>query len=197
MPVLTGPACLTDVNCPVVPLPSAVSNCVPTLSFGGVNDLYVIPCTESMTEANILDTAWWTTLVGANHLGNIGLGLGSIGKKSVVTQKISSDRPEQAINATWALKYTIKTIDKTSADTTRVQVNAILAKYNKFLLIARMSDGDDTVLPVGRFSMSDFDWTVPENYEDVQSIMMELSWNEFGIPKTYTVAGLSAIVPKA
>lgn len=197
MPVLTGPACLVNEDCPVTPLPSAGTSCAPTLSYGGINDLYIIPCTEEMTETNILDPAWWTTLKTAAKLGNIGLGLGSIGKKSVKTEKVSSDRVEQIVNATWALKYVIKTIDKSSADITRTQVNAILHKYSKFLLIARMSDGEDTVLPVGRFSVSDFDWVVPENYEDVQSIVLELSWIEFGLPKVYTVTGLSAIVPKA
>ena len=197
MPVSTGPACLANENCPVVPLPTATAVCVPTLSYGGVNDLYIIPCTEEMTEANILDTDWWTALKTADHLGNIGLGLGSIRKKSVKTEKISSCRPDQIISSTWALRYTIKTIDKTSADVTTEQVNAILNKYSNFQLIARMCDGDDSILPVGKFSVSDFDWVVPESNEDVQTVMLELSWVEFGKPKVYTVAGLSAIIPKA
>lgn len=197
MPVTTGAACLVNEDCPIVPLPSATANCVPQLSFGGVNDIYIIPCTEAMTEVNILDTAWWTALTTAGHLGNIGLGLGSIGKKSTKTEKISSCRPEQIISATWALKYTIKAFDKSSADVTTAQVNAILNKYSSFQLIARMCDGDDTVLPVGSFSVSDFDWVVPEGNEDIQNVMLELSWIELGKPKVYTVTGLSAIVPKA
>lgn len=144
-----------------------------------------------------MDTDWWTALVGAGHLGNIGLGLGSIGKKSSKTDKVSSCRLEQIISTTWGLKYVMKAFDKTSADTTTVQVNAILKKYNQFLLIARMCDGDDVVLPVGIFSVSDFDWVVPEDFQDIQSITLELSWIEFGKPKIYTVTGLSAIVPKA
>lgn len=197
MPVTTGPACLVNQSCPIVPLPAAIANCVPQLSPGGINDLYIIPCTEAMTEVNILDTAWWTTLKSAGHLGNLGLGIGSIGKKSTKTEKISSCRPDQIISATWGLKYTIKAFDKSSADVTTGQVNAILSKYANFQLIARMCDGDDTVLPVGRFSVSDFDWIVPESSEDIQSVMLELSWIEMGKPKVYTVAGLSAIVPKA
>ena len=197
MPVQTGPSCLTNEACPIVPLPVATAVCKPELSAGGVNDLYIIPCTESMTETNILDTDWWAALISNAHLGNIGMGIGSIGKSGTKTEKISSCRPEQTTSATWALKYTIKAFDKTSADVTRNQVNALLTKYNSFQLIARMCDGDGTVLPVGKFSVSDFDWVVPENSEDVQSIMIELSWIEFAIPKVYTVAGLSAVVPKA
>ena len=197
MPVQTAAACLVNADCPVVPLPAAVAGCVPTLTFGGVNDLYVIPCTEAMTEVNILDTTWWTALVTNSHLGNIGLGLGSIGKKATKTEKVASGLVEQIISITWALKYMIKTIDKSSADITRTQLNAILTKNSKFQLMARMSDGDDVVLPIGKFSMSDIDWVVPEGNEDVQNINFELSWIEFAVPKLYTVTGLSAIVPKA
>ena len=197
MPVQTGPSCLTNVDCPVVPLPAATSSCLPLLSFGGVNDLYFIPCTESMTEANILDVTWWTAIMTNSYLGNLGMGLGSIGKKSTKTEQLSSCRPEQIISATWALKYIIKAFDKTSADTTTAQVNAVLTKFSKFQLVARMCDGDDTVLPIGTFSVSDFDWTVPESFQDIQSITLELSWIEFAKPKVYTVTGLSAIVPKS
>lgn len=197
MPVQTGPSCLTNVDCPVSPLPLATAVCIPSLSYGGINDLYFIPCTQSMTETNILDVDWWTTLVGAGFLGNVGLGLGSIGKKSVKTEKLSSCRPEQIISATWALKYIIKTFDKTSADATTEQVNALLSRYSNFQLIARMCDGDDSVLPIGKFSISDFDWTVPEDFQEVQAVTLEASWIEFAKPKVYTVTGLSAVVPKA
>jgi hypothetical protein len=47
------------------------------------------------------------------------------------------------------------------------------------------------------FTVSDFDWTVPDNFEEVQSITIEIGWFELGMPKTYDVAGLSAVVPKA
>lgn len=205
MPVLTGPACTATVDCPVVPMPVKPATCGTDLLFGGINDLYFIPCTETMSETNILDTDWWTALVGdpeadpevPRTLGNIGIGLGSISKKSQRTEKIGSCRAEQVISVTWALKYIIKTFDKTAADTTKLQMDAILKRFNHFLLIARMCDGDNTVLPIGQFSTSDFNWTVPESNEDVQTVEVELSWIEYGFPKTYNVAGLSAIVPKA
>lgn len=197
MPVTTGPSCIANDDCPVTPLPVASAVCIPAFTYGGINDLYFTPCTVSMTEANILDTTWWQTLVDAGNLGNIGLGLGSIGKKSVKTEKLSSCRPEEIISSTWALKYVIKTFDKTSADITTNQINAILSRWTNFQVIARMCDGDDTILPIGRFSVSDFDWIVPENFEDLQTVMLEVSWIEFAKPKVYTVAGLSAVVPKA
>ncbi len=197
MPVQTGPSCIASLACPITPLPPATAVCSPLLSYGGINDLYFVPCTESLTQVNILDTSWWTTLNTAGNLGNIGSGLGSIGKKSVKTERLASCLPEQAINATWALKYIIKTFDKTSTDATTTQINTLLTNFRQFQAIARMCDGDDVVLPIGRFTVSDFDWTVPDNFEDVQTISLEIAWIEFAKPKIYTVTGLSAIVPKS
>lgn len=200
MPVLTGPACLTSEECPLVPMPIKPASCGTDFIFGGVNDLYFIPCSQTMSETNILSTEWWEALVeaeGGSLLGNIGIGIGSITKKSQKTEKVASCRAEQVISVTWALKYVIKTFDKTSADTTKDQMDAILKRFNQFQLIARMCDGDNTILPIGQFSTSDFNWTVPESSEDLQTVEVELSWIEFGFPRTYNVAGLSAIVPKA
>ncbi|MEJ7611368.1 MAG: hypothetical protein WKF88_09355 [Ferruginibacter sp.] len=197
MPVNTGAACLIDAACPIVPMPTRSAVCgVETIS-GGVNDLYFIPCDSVMSEANILDIAWWQALVTAAKLGNIGLGIGSIGKKSDKKDKLGSCRPEEVVSMTWALKYILKVFDKTSADITTLQLNAILKRYNTFQVIARMCDGTDTVLPIGTFSVSDFNWIVPESNEDNQSAEFEISWVEFAKPKMYTVAGLSAVVPKA
>lgn len=205
MPVLTGPGCLTSEECPLVPMPVKPASCGTDFLYGGVNDLYFIPCSQTMSQTNILDVDWWTALLGdaeadpvlPNVLGNIGIGIGSITKKSQKTEKVSSCRAEQVISVTWALKYVIKTFDKTSADTTKLQMDAILKRFNQFQLIARLCDGDNTVLPIGQFSTSDFNWTVPESSEDLQTVEVELSWIEFGFPKTYNVAGLSAVVPKA
>lgn len=201
MPVMTGPACTIGEACPFVPMPTRDATCGVETASGGLNDLYFIPCSETMSEANVLDVDWWTALVtgtgGVSNLGNIGIGLGSLSKKSDKKDKLASCRPEEIVSTTWAIKYIIKVFDKTSADITTEQMNAILKRYNTFQVIARMCDGDDTVLPVGKFSVSDFNWTVPESSEDNQTVELEISWVEFGKPKTYTVAGLSAVVPKA
>lgn len=202
MPVLTAAACTPTNACPATPFPVATANCNPVTSSGGVNDLYFIPCDQVMSEANILDTDWWQDLVDGESpnspfLGNIGLGLGSIARKEIKTDRLGSCKPVQVISATWALKYTLKAFDKSSEKVTHEQVQALLDNPGRYLLIARMCDGDNTVLPIGVFSTSDFDWAVPETSEEIQSIVIELSWVEKGIPKTYDVTGLSAIVPKA
>lgn len=197
MPVLTAPACNASEDCPLVEFPQSSALCVCDLAVGGINDLYFIPCTETMSEANLLNVAWWQNLVDTSTIGRIGVGLGSIAKKSDKKERVSSCRTEQIVQTTWALTYVIKCFDKTSARTTTDQVTTLVTKFNNFLVVARMCDGDDTVLPIGRFTTSDFNWTVPDNSEEFQSVSFELSWNELGLPRTYDVAGLSAVLPKA
>lgn len=202
MPLLTGPGCIPSVACPASPFPTATANCTCLMSTGGVNDLYFIPCDQQMTEANITDLAWWQALVdgdspNSSFLGNIGIGLGSIAKKTDKKERVSSCKIEQVVSTTWALKYVLKCFDKSSEKITHEQINQLIANSGNYLAIARMCDGANTVLPIGVFALSDFNWTVPDNFEEVQSVELELSWFELGMPKTYDISGLSAVVPKA
>lgn len=202
MPVLTAAACVPSEACPATPFPVATANCSCTLSTGGINDLYFIPCSETMSEENITDTAWWTNLLtegsgGGSVLGNLGIGLGSIAKKTDKKERVGSCKVEQVISTTWAIKYVLKCFDKSSEKITHEQINALIAESRNYQLIARMCDGDNTVLPVGSFTLSDFNWIVPDNFEEVQTLELELSWVELGMPKTYDITGLSAVVPKA
>lgn len=202
MPVLTAATCIPNAECPATPFPVATANCSCTTSTGGVNDLYFIPCNQIMSETNILDTAWWQDLVdgsspNTSFLGNMGVGLGSIAKKTDKKERLSSCKVEQVISTTWGLKYVLKCFDKSTDKVTHEQINALIANSGSYQLIARMCDGDNTVLPIGPMSLSDFNWIVPDNFEELQTIELELSWVELGLPKTYSVAGLSAVVPKA
>jgi hypothetical protein len=153
-----------------------------------------------MSETNILDVGWWSDFVdgsGLNGLAVISGGLGSIAKKTDKKERVSSCRVEQLISTTWALTYVIKCFDKSSARTTNDQVNALIQRMNNYILAARMCDGNDTILPIGPFTTSDFNWTVPDNFEEFQSMTVELSWLELGLPLTYDVPGLSAVLPKS
>lgn len=202
MPVLTGPSCNNSDVCPISPFPTATALCTPLTSAGGVNDLYFIPCNQEMTEENILDTAWWQALKdgdspGSSFLGNMGLMLGSIAKKGSRSTRKGSCKTEEIVSVSWALKAVFKVFDKSVDKVTHTQITALLNSGARYQVIARMCDGDNTVLPIGVFSVSDLDWNVPDNFEEEQSITLEISWIEFGLPKTYDVAGLSAIVPKA
>lgn len=197
MPLLTAPACTPSGECPLESFPVSSQLCQCDLAVGGVNDLYFIPCDQTLNETNLLDIAWWQALIDDETLGRLGIGLGSIGKKSDKKERVGSCRTEQIVQTTWALRYVVKCFDKTSARTTQAQFDVLVKKFNNFLLIARMCDGENTVLPIGVFTTSDFNWIVPDNAEEFQTVELELSWNELGLPKTYDVTGLSAVLPKA
>lgn len=200
MPFLTGPGCIIAAGCAEPEFPVSDTQCQCDVAVGGINELYFIPCTETFSEDNVLDIDWWTARVGTveepGNLGRSGLGLGSIGRKNIVNQKVGSCRTETPVSITWALRFIIKCFDKTAARTTCAKVNELLTKSDKYLLVARMCDGDDTILPVGRFNTSDLNWIVPDNDEEIQSVELELSWKELGLPCTVDVAGLSAVLPK-
>ena len=91
----------------------------------------------------------------------------------------------------------IKYFDKTSARKTCAVLNEVLTNFSQYLLVARMCDGDEVVLPIGVFTTSDADWTIPDNFEENQSATVELSFIQFGFPCTVDVPGLQAVLPKA
>src|SRR4029079_792644 len=202
MPFLTGPECVIG-ECGVPDFPQSVDTCSCELAQGGINELYFIPCTETFTEANVIDPSWWQTLldnVGSGSvnsgLGRSGPGLGSIARKDVKTERTASCRTPQLTSITWALKFGIKCFDKTSARTTCGKMNELILHSDKYLVVARMCDGDEVVLPIGTFNTSDFNWTVPDNFEEIQLAEFELSWKELGFPCTVYVPGLCAVLPK-
>lgn len=195
MPYLSGPAC-TLGDCPTSTFPAITESCVCTPSPGGINELYFIPCTETFSEVNVTDPYWWANLVDTDVLGRSGLGLGSIAKKSSTSERFSSCRTEQPTAIIWALTFVIKCFDKTSARATCAILNEILLNFSKYLVVARMCDGEETILPIGVYSASDFDWTVPDNFEENQSATIEISWYQFAFPCTIDVPGLQAVVPK-
>jgi hypothetical protein len=196
MPYLSGPACTIPVGCDAPNFPVSTAQCNCTTAVGGINELYFIPCTEVFSETNVTDVAWWQGLITAAKLGRSGLGLGSIGKKSQKNDRVASCRTEQVTLITWALKYGIKCFDKTSARSTCKKLNELVINAHKYLVVARMCDGDNTILPIGLFDTTDVNWTVPDNNEDNQLAEIELSWKELGFPCTVDVAGLNAILPK-
>lgn len=195
MPYLSGPSCILG-DCPAPAFPAISEACICTPSAGGINELYFVPCTETFSEANVSDPYWWQAMVGTT-LGRSGVGLGSIGKKATKQDRFASCRTEQTTQITWALKFVIKCFDKTSARATCAVLNEVLTNFSKYLVVARMCDGDEVVLPIGVFTTSDADWVVPDNFEDNQNAMVELSWVQNSFPCTVDVPGLNAVLPKA
>lgn len=206
MPYLTGAACVIGDGCDTPTFPISTEQCTCETATGGVNELYFIPCTEVFSKTNVINPAWWaamlpaagggTSSVTAGTLGRSGLGLGSITRKAVKNDRVASCRVEQVTSITWALKFQIKCFDKSSARSTAAKLNELILNAGGYLVAARMCDGDDVVLPIGRFTTSDFNWTVPDNNEESQVAEVELSWKELGFPTTVDVPGLSAVLPK-
>jgi hypothetical protein len=195
MPYVDAPACVLG-TCPAPVFPVTAASCVCDLATGGVNEVYFIHCTETLSEDNVTDPTWWQGLVTGNKVGRSGIGLGSIGKKSTKNERVGSCRVEQVLSVTWALKYTIKCFDKSAARTTCAKITEVLSNFDKYLAVARMCEGEETVLPIGRFTPTDLDWVVPDSFEDFQNAMFELSWKELSMPCTVDVPGLAAILPK-
>lgn len=200
MPYLSGPACTIADGCAEPDFPQSTQQCVCEIAVGGINELYFVPCTETFSQANVLDLDWWTALIGTPEipgpLGRSGLGIGSIAKSGQQNERVASCRTEQLISITWALTFSIKCFDKSSARSTCAKMNELITNFSSYLLVARMCDGDNTVLPVGVFNTSDFDWIVPDNNEESQTAQVVLSWKELGFPCTIDVPGLSTVLPK-
>lgn len=196
-PYTLGAGCVATEECPEVLFPSVVGDCNDDdLSVGGIGEYYIIPCTEAFTEENVTSPAWYTNLIEAGKLGRSGIIIGSIGKISDKKERVGSCRTEQLVGVTWGFKFIKKVLDKTAARKTADQMNALILKAGRFFLILRMCEGDEQILPVGIFNTNDFNWIVPDNFEEFQSIEATLAWKEKGMPKTVDVAGLNAVVPK-
>lgn len=197
MPFLTAAACVTGVcDEETTVFPVTAPTCVCDVAAGGLNELYFLPCSKIFTEVNLLDVDFWQAMATANEIGRSGLIIGSLAQKSVQTARLSSCRAEQTTGMIWAIKAIQKCFDKTSAQTTCAKNNELIKRFDKYLLVARMCDGDNRILPVGRFTTSAFNWVVPENVEDNQQTEIEFSWPELGMPCTMEVAGLSTVLPK-
>jgi hypothetical protein len=196
MPYLSGPACTISEGCAEPDFPVSVANCFCTVAVGGLNELYFIPCTEVFSEANVTDVAWWQGLIDDGLLGRSGVGLGSIAKLSDVKDRTGSCRTEQVTGITWGATFGIKCFDKTSARSTCAKMNELILNASSYLVVARMCDGDDNILPIGKFDTNDFDWQVPDNVDENQLAQIVLAWKELGFPCTVDVPGLSVVLPK-
>lgn len=196
MPFLTGAACIANEDCPVPAFPASVGTCTCDFFYGGFADLYFLPCTTDFSQASITDTDTWQAAVTAEEVGYMGKGLGSMAKKSDVKQRVSSCKTEDIVSITWAIKYQIKCFDLTSTSAVENKINHIVKYKDQLLLVGRMCQDDERIMPVGQFNVSDLNMTIPDNSEEPSVAEVEFSWKEFGIPKTYIVAGLGEIIPK-
>ncbi len=194
MPYINAPACvLGECEAPAFPVTTAACSC--EIVLGGIGELYIIPCTETLSQANVTDPEWWSGLIADNKLGRMGKGVGSISKGNVFKARTSSCGPEQIINIEWNLNFRELCQDISSARTTQKKYTELITRFSSYLVIARMCSGPETIMPIGKFTATDADYVVPEVIDEAQTVSIVLTWKERGLPETVDVAGLSTVLP--
>lgn len=190
---------ITGCECNVTTLPTkSASTCECTTWSGRLNDLYFIECSETISEANLLDTAWWQSVIDNNKIFNLGVGIGNYGQKNITTFDKGGCGSPSVEQIEWSLTYQVYCVDKTSsfynhefADTL---LKGALKHYN---LVARYCDGDNVILPIGKVDLSSFDSALPASTEEFMSFTYEFSWKGLYVPIPMIVTGLNTVLPKA
>lgn len=186
-------------TCVKVTLPVKSSQACDCTTWGGrINDLYFIDCSEEVSPANLIDTAWWTSLKTNDKIFNLGVGIGGYAKKNAITFDAGGCGVPTIQDIEWALTYQVFCMDKSSAMYTHEFANDLinggLKNYN---VIARFCDGDNMILPIGKVSLSDFNNELPTDITGFMSFSYEFSWKSMVVPTPLEVAGLQAVLPKA
>ncbi len=190
---------ISGCECTVTTLPTKPTDkCECDTVTGRINDLYFIECSETISEANLLDTAWWQSLIDDDKIFNLGKGVGGYGQSAVTTFDAGGCIGESVQNIKWQLDYKVYCIDKASTfwnhEFAEVLLQGGLKNYN---VIARYCGLDDTILPIGRVELSNFNNLLPESTDEFMSFEYSFSWKKLGVPVPLIVTGLSAVLPKA
>lgn len=198
MPVNYGNM-IAGCECNPTSLPTKTSTtCECTTWSGRLNDLYFIECSETISEANLLDTAWWQSAIDDNKIKNLGVGIGAYGQKNITTFDKGGCGSASVEQIEWALTYKQYCVDKSSAFYNHEFAEAIVKGALKFYnVIARFCDGDDVILPIGKVDLSSFNNLLPESREEFMSFEYEFSWKGLVVPTPLIVTGLNNILPKA
>lgn len=188
-----------DSSCTKVTLPSIVAGaCECNTWTGRLNDLYFIDCSLAITEANLLDTAWWQANIDNGKIKNIGVGIGGFNQKAVTSFDAGGCGSATVEAIEWALNYQVFCVDKSSAYSTHefasAMIGGALKNYN---LIARFCDGDNVILPIGKVDLGSFDNALPTSTTEFMSFSYEFNWKSLSVPTPLEVAGLAAVLPKA
>lgn len=188
-------------TCSVDDLPSlSVDACACDTWTGRLNDLYFVDCSSGISEANLLDTAWWSANLEAGKIKNIGVGIGGYQKEEVTTFDAGGCGDPTVEQVKWALNYQVFCIDKSSSFTTHsfadALINGAMAKYN---LVARYCDAgaEDVIVPIGKVDLADFDNILPTATNEFMSFTFKFTWKALYSPRPLIVSGLNAVLPKA
>lgn len=194
------------INCTTCIIPVALpaqptnTDCACTLWSEGINDIYLIDCdaiNPATIAADIIDTAWWTTLVSGSNLYKLGVGTAAIQVKNQITRSLPDGCGgvvDVRTNTEWQLTYEKFCIDKTATMATHEEsiaiIGGILKRYN---VVVRYCEGEFVGF-IGAVTLGSFD--APHNGEGLRFVY-EFNWKSKFPVYPVNVTGLNAIVAKA
>lgn len=190
-------ACSTD--CVASDLPNLPVECSPEVWGGRVNEIIFVPCTEEIDDEWALDLANWTRLfTGAGTGRKSGKGIGSYQQSAATAVDTGANCGVPTlvgVKITWELLFRSVIIDKDAALKTHEFANKLQAgALAQYKLFARFCDAPDTILPIGKVSLSQFNNILPEGIEEFMTINYGFQWKQRGIPTPIVVSGLDAIL---
>lgn len=190
-------ACSTD--CVAVELPKLTANCDPQVWYGRVNEVIFVPCTEEIDEAWVANLTNWTSFFTGTGKGRkSGKGIGSFQQSTATAIDTGANcgiPTLEGAKITWELLFRSVIVDKESTFETHEFANKLQAgALAQYKLFARFCDAPDTILPIGKVSLSQFNNILPEGIEDFMTINYGFQWKQRGIPTPIVVPGIDAIL---
>jgi hypothetical protein len=185
--------------CTLVTLPTiGADNCQCNTWTGRINDIYLIECTQAINATNLVDTTWWQALIDSDKIRNLGVGIGSYGQSAITTFDAGGCGTATVEQIEWKLDYQIFCIDQSASYYTHEFISALIGgALRNYNLVARFCDGDNVILPIGKVNLSSFDNSLPASTTEFMSFTLQFGWKSMVVPTPLTVAGLSAVLPKA
>lgn len=188
-----------NADCVASDLPNLPVECAPEVWGGRVNEVIFVPCAEEIDEEWVLDLANWTRLftgTGAGRKSGKGIGSYQQSAGTAVDTGANCGVPTLVgVKMTWELLFRSVIIDKDSAFKTHEFANKLQSgALGQYKLFVRFCDAPDTILPIGKVALSQFNNILPEGVEEFMTINYGFQWKQRGIPTPIVVSGLDAIL---
>lgn len=190
----------TENECTPSTLPDTSSQFCNCLTVNGrINDLFFVPCSEATTEVDAIDPDYWAQLVVDDKLRRMGVkGIGGFAKDSVTTADLGGCGTEVITEIQWAITWKQYCIDQSTLSLTHAFACALLegavSDYNVYV---RPCADADTLYPIGKVSIGDFDFNLPESTSDKMYVEYKFLWKSICPPTPFAVPGLTAAIPPA
>ena len=190
-------ACSAD--CIGTTLPTLPTECNPEVWGGRVNEIIFVPCAEEIDDAWALDLANWTRLftgTGTGRKSGKGIGSYQFSAGTPIDTGANCGVPTMVgVKMTWELLFRSVIIDKDEEFKTHEFASKLQAgALNQYKLFARFCDAPDTILPIGKVALSQYNNILPEGTEEFMTINYGFQWKQRGVPTPIVVAGIDAIL---